>query len=515
MSTAAHTWTRHFTFSMMDARSTEIPLASCVGPAVLIDLRHLAARDEVRASHLLDQREVLQETKRAVIRTGWSAQWAHPRYFTDYPVISGEAAELLVSLGVILVGIDTPSVDDPPFPAHLALLGGGLVIVENLTNLDRIPTGTVSSDSCSTQDLQPRRFACESLRPIELTMPTLQASDLTDFAAAIFAASGTASTEAQIVADSLVAANLVGHDSHGVMRIPEYIAWVEQGSVNLAAKPRIDRSTDSFAVLDGDWGWGQVVGRQAVDLAADNAAGGVGTIFCRNSCHIGRAGEYPEMLARRGLVSVMFVNTHGAGRLVAPFGGIERRLSANPICVGIPRGTEEPIVVDLSTCAIAEGKLRNMRAMDQPVPAGCIVDANGLESTNAADFYGPPPGALLPVGGHKGFALGLAADILAGALSGAGCSRPGATRIGNSFMLVAIDVAAVRGTEDFTRDVLDLVEFVKSSQLAEGFAEILVPGEPEARVREKRRRDGIPVHEAIWNSVTDVANRYGVKPLRS
>ena len=343
-------------------------------------------------------------------------------------------------------------------------------------------------------------------------MPTLQASELKQFAAAIFTASGTASAEAEIVADSLVAANLVGHDSHGVMRIPEYVAWVEEGAVNLSSKPHIERSTGSFAVLDGDWGWGQVVGRRAVNLAAESASSiGVATIFCRNSCHIGRAGEYPEMLARRGLVSVMFLNTHGAGRLVAPFGGIERRLSANPICVGVPCGDQEPIVVDLSTCAIAEGKLRNMRTAGIPVPPGCIVDANGSESINAADFYGPPPGALLPFGGHKGFALGLAADILAGALSGAGCSRPEAKRIGNSFMLVAIDVATVRDMGDFTSDVLELTKFVKSSRLAEGFSEIMVPGEPEARLREKRRRDGIVVHEAIWNSVIDVANRYGVK----
>lgn len=342
-------------------------------------------------------------------------------------------------------------------------------------------------------------------------MPTLQASQLKQFAAAIFAAIGTSSAQAEIVADSLVSANLAGHDSHGVMRIPEYISWVEQGSVNLGPKPSIDKSTESFAVLDGDWGWGQVIGRMAADLAAEKAAAsGVAIVFGRNSCHLGRAGEYPELLAHRGLVSLMLLNTHGAGRLVAPFGGIERRLSANPICVGIPCKDRPPIVVDLSTCAIAEGKLRNMRAMGQLVPPGCILDAEGRESNNADDFYGPPPGALLPFGAHKGFALSLAADILAGALSGAGCSRPGAIRVGNSFMLVAIDVAMVREIEAFAKDVLDLVEFVKSSKLSEGSTEILVPGEPETRLREKRSLGGIPIHESIWNSITDVANRYGV-----
>jgi uncharacterized oxidoreductase len=267
-----------------------------------------------------------------------------------------------------------------------------------------------------------------------------------------------------------------------------------------------------LAVLDGDWGWGQVIGRWAVDIAAEKAfSEGAGTVFCRNSCHLGRIGEYPERLARRGIVSVMFVNTHGAGRLVAPWGGFERRLSANPIGIGIPREGGPPIIVDISTCAMAEGKLRNLLTTGQSLPSGCIVDAEGKPSTNPADFYGPPPGALLAFGGHKGFALGLAADILAGALSGAGGSRPDATRVGNSFMLVAVDVARVRGTNDFANDVIGLVDYVKSSQLLNEQTEILMPGDPEHGVRESRQKNGIPVHAAIWGKVLETAERYDVR----
>ena len=342
-------------------------------------------------------------------------------------------------------------------------------------------------------------------------MYTFTASKLKSIASSIFAASGSQPNDAEIVADSLVGANLAGHDSHGIMRIPEYIGWIQAGQVNLSSTSHITHSTESFAVLDGDWGWGQVIGRRAVELAFDKAsATGVATVFCRNSCHIGRVGEYPERLARRGFASVMFVNTHGAGRLVAPWGGIDRRLSANPIGVGIPRVGSDPMVVDISTCAMAEGKLRNMMTAGQPVPAGCIIDAEGRASTNALDFYGPPPGALLAFGGHKGFALALAADILAGALSGAGCSRADATRVGNSFMITAIDVGLVR-SEDFSRDVSELVEFVKSSRVAEGNQEILIPGEPESRMRQRREKEGIPVHPATWDSVLEVAGRFGVR----
>lgn len=343
------------------------------------------------------------------------------------------------------------------------------------------------------------------------TVHAFSAARLREMAASIFRAVGSSPEGARIVADSLVGANLVGHDSHGIMRIPEYVAWVEQGRVNLSAQPKLTESTESFAVYDGDWGWGQVVGRKVTDLLVENASRmGVMTIFCRNSCHIGRVGEYPEILARQGFASVMFVNTHGAGRLVAPWGGVERRLSANPIAVGIPRGSEDPIVVDISTCALAEGKLRNMMTAGQPVPAGCIIDAAGHPSTNAADFYGPPPGALLPFGGHKGFALALAADILAGALSGAGCSRPDADRVGNSFLITAIDIVWVRGESDFQQDVSGLIDFVKSSRTAAGCDEILVPGEPEARIRQQRERDGIPIHPATWKALSEVAARYGV-----
>lgn len=343
------------------------------------------------------------------------------------------------------------------------------------------------------------------------TLHEFSAVRLREVAASIFRAVGSSAEQAHIVADSLVGANLVGHDSHGIMRIPEYVGWVEQRRVNLSARGRVAESTESFAVYDGDWGWGQVVGREVADLLTEKASRtGVMTVFCRNSCHIGRVGEYPEILARRGFASVMFVNTHGAGRLVAPWGGVERRLSANPIAVGIPRASGDPIVVDISTCALAEGKLRNMMTAGQPVPAGCIIDAAGQPSTNAADFYGPPAGALLPFGGHKGFALALAADILAGALSGAGCSRPDADRVGNSFLLTAVNVDQVRGTSDFEADVSGLIEFVKSSRIAEGHEEIMVPGEPEARIRQRRETEGIPILPATWKAISETAARYGI-----
>jgi len=216
------------------------------------------------------------------------------------------------------------------------------------------------------------------------------------------------------------------------------------------------------------------------------------------------------MATDQGMAAVMFVNTHGGGKLVAPYGGIERRLSANPISVGIPRAGEASIIVDISTSSIAEGKVRNMLHSGAPVPAGSIIDAEGRPTTDAAAFYGPPPGALLPFGGHKGFALGLVTDILAGAISGAGCSRPEANRVGNSFLVTVIDVDRVRGNEAFSEDVEALIQYVKSSKLAPGFDQILAPGEPEARERERRLKNGIHLSNEIWEQIVDTGRRHGV-----
>ena len=342
-------------------------------------------------------------------------------------------------------------------------------------------------------------------------MPTFSAEELKSSSRDIFIAAGARPDDARITADALVDANLAGHDSHGIMRIPSYIRWMEEGNINVAAEFRVVSETDAFAVVDGDWGFGQVMARKAMEVGIAKAAkAGVASISARGCAHIGRAGDYPIMAAEAGLASTLCLNTHGAGSLVAPFGGIERRLSANPIAIGIPRPGGDHIIVDISTCVVAEGKLRNFRTAGQPAPEGSIIDSEGRPTTDAAQFYGPPAGAILPIAGHKGFALGLASDILAGALSGAGCTRQGETRVGNSFWVTIIDPEQVRGREAFDEDVRNLVDWVKSSRKAEGVSEILVAGEPELRTRAKREEEGIPVHAETWAAIVEVAKRYDV-----
>jgi len=193
-------------------------------------------------------------------------------------------------------------------------------------------------------------------------MPIFTALQLRRVACDIFIAAGAAAEEARIVSDALVEANLVGHDSHGVLRIPEYVRSMEQGLVNTSAQIRIVRETPAVAVVDGGWGFGQVIARKTMEIAIEKASRlGVGAVSVFQSCHVGRVGDYPLIAAERGMAAIMFVNTHGGGKLVAPWGGSERRLSANPISVAIPRSSGPPILVDISTSAIAEGTCSTAR----------------------------------------------------------------------------------------------------------------------------------------------------------
>jgi uncharacterized oxidoreductase len=337
-------------------------------------------------------------------------------------------------------------------------------------------------------------------------MPTIDASVLQSFVGDIFAAYGVPPDRARIVAASLVDANLKGHDSHGVIRVLDYIAWMERGWIKPNAELEIVRETDCLLLIDGHYGFGQVVGREATALAILKAKqSGVCVLSLRCSAHLGRIGEWAEMAAEAGLVCFSFTNTHGGGVLVAPYGGRERRLSANPLGAGAPLPEGGQLVMDFATSTVAEGKLKVARAKGEPVPDGCFVNAKGEPATDPEEYYRDPPGALLPFGGHKGYALALFADILAGALSGAGCSRKGVARVANAMLAIFLDPGAFAGEAFFRQETAALVSHVKDSALMQGFTEILVPGEPEQRERELRRIQGISIAEKTWQAIGALA----------
>jgi uncharacterized oxidoreductase len=345
-------------------------------------------------------------------------------------------------------------------------------------------------------------------------MPTFAPEHLEDLAARIFASAGVPAGEARIVAHSLVASNLVGHDSHGVIRIPQYLRMIREGQARPGVAVEVVQETSCTALLDGNFGFGQIVARRAMEIAIGKArTHGTSSVAVRRSTHVGRLGEYPMMAAKEGMIGMAMVNNHGGGLCMAPWGGMERRLSPNPISFAIPTGRGTPIVLDMTSSVCAEGKLRVVRNRGEALPEGWIIDAQGHPSTDPAAFYGPPPGALLPLGGmvgYKGSGLCMVMDIVAGALSGAGCSGScDAVGLQGLFVTV-IDIASFTTAEEFKRQVDELVRYVKSSPALPGVDEILVPGEPEFREERRRLREGIPVEDETWRQVLEAAEAVGL-----
>ncbi len=223
-------------------------------------------------------------------------------------------------------------------------------------------------------------------------------------------------------------------------------ATSRRGIIRPGAEVHIDHESETTAVLDGGWNFGQVVARRTMAVAIEKARQyGTGIAVAHRCGHAGRVGAYGEQAAAEGMVGIAMVNNHGGGRVMSAPGGIERRLSPNPIVVVLP--TEPPFVLDMTTSVVAEGKLRVARNRGESVPEGWIVDAAGQPSTDPEAFYGTPQGSILPLGGesaHKGFGLALVVEALAGALSPAGTSRPGAPSVGNGLFCMAIDVSRFR-----------------------------------------------------------------------
>jgi uncharacterized oxidoreductase len=329
----------------------------------------------------------------------------------------------------------------------------------------------------------------------------------------LLVACGVPDDQAAIVAEHLVDAESRGVVSHGLIRVAQYVPLVQQQKINLAARLTVRRQSAATAALDGGHGFGQVLALQAIDFACELARRtGIAAVTLANCSHTGRLGRYTEHAAERGLIGLMMVNTGGHGQCVAPYGGTSGRLATNPLSIAVPLD-EAPLVLDFATGIVPEGKVRAFLAAGKSLPLGWVIDHRGRQTTNPADLYGPPRGAILPFGGHKGFALSLLIDVLAGALSGAGCCvDPTAPLAGDTdgVFMAAIDVAAFCAPAEFREVVKNLVRHVKSAPLADGVQEIVVPGEPEARTRAARLARGIPIEPGTWRLLAETAAGLGL-----
>ncbi len=347
-------------------------------------------------------------------------------------------------------------------------------------------------------------------------MPTVYTQQLTPFVQSVFEAHEVPGPVAQQVAESLVLSNLKGHDSHGIIRVIQYVDWLHRGWINLEAELKILLEDGAILMTDGQFGFGQYIGRQATNKAIQRTRDiGACILTLRHSAHLGRIGEFAELAAEAGLVHLSFTNVNGGGVLVAPHGGRERRLGANPVTAGAPLEGGKAIIMDFATSTIAEGKLKVAHARGDDVPDGLFLNAEGRPSTRPEDFYADPPGALLPMAEHKGFGLCIFAEILAGALGGGSCSRPDQPRVSNCWFALFVDPKRFSGEKFFEKECSRFADWVKSSPLRDGFSEVLLPGEPEARMFERRSREGISVEDDTWNKIAAIASEVGVQVPRT
>jgi uncharacterized oxidoreductase len=312
------------------------------------------------------------------------------------------------------------------------------------------------------------------------------------------------------VARSLVDANLCGHDSHGVMRAPQYIEFLRNGTYRAGVPLDIIQETPAVAAADGNWGLGQVQAYRLLDKLVVKARGlGIAAGTLRNCGHIGRLGEYAEWAAREKMALFAAANSHGAGRRVAPPGGTMGRISTNPICLSAPT-SGAPVIVDFGTSAAAEGKVRAQFQKQQPTPEGWLIDHTGAPTTDPGVLYIEPRGSLIPFGGaqaYKGFGLGLIVDLLCGGLSGGPCSNPAFPLAGqgNTSVFVLFNPTLFGGVEHFLKESDALTSFVRSCPTAPGVSAILLPGDPELNSRQKRQEEGIEVPDGTWDLLAKTA----------
>lgn len=352
-------------------------------------------------------------------------------------------------------------------------------------------------------------------------MADLPARVLEGHVAGIFAAAGSPPEEARAVAEHLVGANLRGHDSHGVIRVPGYVAQARAGGYVPGAPTTVVRESPSTALIDGGLNLGPVVAARAMAIAIEKAREtGVAFVSCFRTGHIGRVGAYGEQAVAAGMGAIGGVNSPG-GRLTAAFGGGHRRTGTNPLMIALPGDDPaHPFVLDMATSVIAEGKLKVAVNRGTPVPPGDIIDGDGHPSTDARDFYGtgdnPRPGALLPVGGpvggYKGFGLNLAIELLSGALSGAGTAVAG-PRGTNGVWFIAFDLARFVEPGEWREAYAALVAHVQEPPFAPGVEEVLIAGEPERRRMAERLAGGIPLDDETLRQIAATATDLGVPAL--
>ncbi len=346
-------------------------------------------------------------------------------------------------------------------------------------------------------------------------MPRFNPDALLAFSEQLLRAGGIPDDDAELVAKLLVKGDLRGYPGHGVTRIPAYVAWVKNGTLDLSEKPKILRSGKTTAAIDGHHYLGQVVAHMGMKLAIAKAKEhGVGIVTIKRAGHTGRLADFMEMAADEGMIAMGAVSV-GAGN-TAPYGAMERVTGTNPMAFGIPGPNRKHFILDFATSAVSMGEIQKKLTRKEPIPDGVLLDGHGNPTNDFNSFRGPPRGVFLPFGGYKGSGMALVTEILGGILSGNGLARDWWERGGhgiNGLLLQAIAVEEFEPLEMFLAQVDDLVSFVKSRKPAPGFKEILLPGEQGRNNEARQLQEGVEIDEPTWKSLVQLAGELAVREL--
>jgi LDH2 family malate/lactate/ureidoglycolate dehydrogenase len=335
---------------------------------------------------------------------------------------------------------------------------------------------------------------------------------LSDFCVRVLERVGVSRENAEIVAHSLLAANLRGVDTHGITRLPIYVERLKAGLTEGRTQGAVTAETPTTAVYDGKDGLGQVVGTKAMRVAIAKAeSAGIGMVTARNSTHYGTAAYYAMMALDRDMIGLSLTNSPS---LMAPWGGRKAFLGTNPLAIAVPAGQEKPFVLDMATSVVARGAIILAAKKGETIPSTWGLNKDGESTTSAKEAN---EGALLPLGGHKGFGLAMAIEVLTATLAGGPFgphigelyNNPTRTQgVGHFFGAIRID--RFRPAADFKADMDALIREVKAEPLAKGFTKIMVAGEPEYLTEQERRQCGVPLSLAVVNDLTKLGASIGI-----
>ena len=347
-------------------------------------------------------------------------------------------------------------------------------------------------------------------------MPKIMAERLTLIGEALFKAAGTPPGEAELVMRHIVGANLVGHDSHGVIQIPTYLERIKAGHIGPGAPWTIVRESPTTTVVDGHWGFGYVANERAMRLTIDKARGAnvaAATVFRQG--HIGRLSSYTQMAAAAGMIGLVTADSGRSPKSVAPFGGREARLGTNPISIAIPSDLDGPLYLDMATSAAAAGKIALAVARNEKVPDGWVIGKDGRPTNDPRQLR--EGGALLPLGGpeggYKGTGLAVIVEILCGLLTGLGFGVEPSGRHNDGCFMAVFNVAAFRPLAEFKAEIGAFVAYLKDTPPALGSSGVLYPGEIEHIRQQDRSKNGIEVEDATWYKLQQLAESYGLSDL--